>query len=186
MWVRAFRLVIVGMLLLATGLALSQPLEAREGFTLEAIQRDIEQRYKGVQQLSGEALAAMMQAGKPVLLLDVREAEEFQVSHLPGAQRVSPGIWRGPFLRRFAKQAKGRPVVFYCSVGVRSSKLARYVGDALRKAGAGPVYNLKGGIFAWHNARRPLVNKNGPTDYVHPYDDYWGQLLKRRELARLR
>ena len=157
---------------------------AKEPFTLESIQRDIESRYKGVRQLSGDQLAAMMQAGKDVLLLDVREKPEFQVSRINGAKQVAPGIWKGQFLKRFAEQAKGRTVVFYCSVGVRSSKLAQYVGDALRESGAGLVYNLKGGIFAWHNAKRPLTDQNGETPYVHPYDSYWGQLVERQAFIR--
>ena len=56
--------------------------------------------------------------------------------------------------------------------------------DARVYAGAQAVYNLDGGIFAWHNERRALTNAAGATDYVHPFDDYWGRLLERRDLIR--
>ncbi len=157
---------------------------AKAPFTLEAIHQSIEKRYPTVRHISGDVLAQMLAEKQPLLLLDVREKNEFDVSRLPGAIRVSPNIWHRPFMRRFAKQAKGKTVVFYCSVGERSSKLARYVQEALKQAGAGPIYNLKGGIFAWHNAKRKLVDHKGETGFVHPYNEYWGQLLTRPMLAR--
>ena len=79
---------------------------------------------------------------------------------------------------------KGKTVVFYCSVGVRSSALAESVKADLLAAGTKEVVNLEGGIFGWHNQSRPLVDKSGPTTFVHPYNAYWGRLLTRPELAR--
>ena len=75
-------------------------------------------------------------------------------------------------------------MVIYCSVGVRSSRLAEHVVDAVREAGARDVYNLAGGIFAWHNRGYQLVDGSGPTAFVHPYDETWGRLVARRQLWR--
>ena len=49
----------------------------------------------------------------------------------------------------------------------------------LKKMGINDVANFKGSIFAWANADMPLVNKNGSTKTVHPFDEYWGQLLDK-------
>ena len=46
------------------------------------------------------------------------------------------------------------------------------------------VVNLEGGIFHWHNQRRPLQSNGGSTHFVHPYNDHWGQLITRRHLLR--
>ena len=100
--------------------------------------------------------------------------------------RVDPGIWRSSFVRRFAGTAKGRTVVFYCSVGVRSSRLAARVQKALREHGATAVEIVDGGIFAWHAERRPLRDAKGETAFVHPYDRHWGKLVARRDLTRTR
>lgn len=163
------------LLLLAPVLA-----SAKDPFTLDTIRAKVRQDYPGVQQLSTKALAERMARGAPVVLLDVREKQEFAVSRIKGAQRVDPGIWRSTFMNRFGDKLRGKTVVFYCSVGVRSSRLAASVQAALKERGVGEVYNLDGGVFAWHNEKRPLENGRGPTDFVHPFDKYWGKLVDRR------
>jgi len=105
------------------------------------------------------------------VILDVRKREEFLVSHLRGAKSVDPGA-QAESLKSLV--ATNRPVVVYCSVGYRSSELAR----RLMKAGITNVFNLEGSIFQWANEGRPLVNSNGPAAKVHPYNARWGALLK--------
>ena len=153
------------------------------GFSLQNVRASIKRRYHNVQQLDIHQLRRWQTSGQPLLLLDVRPPAEYNVSHLKGARRVDPSIWHGPFMRRFGALAKGRYVVFYCSVGERSSKLAAYVQDALKKAGAKAVYNLDGGLFEWANHKLPMVDRKGLTRHVHPYNRYWGQLLKDRTAA---
>lgn len=160
-----------------------QPVTA-EPFTLDAVRTDVRQKYGGVAQLSTDALAKMLDNREPVLLLDVRERKEFAVSRIPGAVRVDPGMWSWSFMKRFGGQANAKKVIFYCSVGVRSSELAKRVQDALKAGGARAVYNLDGGIFAWHNERRRLANRKGDTPFVHPFDDHWGKLIERSALIR--
>ncbi|MCF6200431.1 MAG: rhodanese-like domain-containing protein [Hyphomicrobiaceae bacterium] len=159
---------------------------AKPPFTLESIQQGLLSRYEGVSHMSIARLQKDLAGpGKSnYLVLDAREKDEFAVSHIPGARRVDPGIWHSSFMSKFGKIAKGKTVVIYCSVGERSSKMAKYVQAALIKNGAKGVYNLQGGIFQWHNEKRPLMASKGKTDYVHPYNKYWGQLLKRS--AKLR
>lgn len=166
-------------------LTLAPPGQAREPFTLDAVRVQVQQDYASVAQISGDKLKDALPKGN-TLLLDVREKDEYAVSHIPGAQRVDPDMWTSTFLKAFKNKARGKTVVFYCSVGVRSSQLAASVQAALKESGARAVYNLDGGVFAWHNAKRPLVNANGPTDYVHPFDSHWGTLVDRRELTKIK
>ena len=107
----------------------------------------------------------------PPLLFDVREPEEFAVSHLPGARRVG-GVEDA--LRLLEGEPKDRAIVAYCSVGVRSGTLV----EELRARGFGNVRNLSGSIFAWANAELPLRNADGPTERVHPFDATWGRFLR--------
>lgn len=109
----------------------------------------------------------------PLLLLDVRTAEEFRVSHLPGAIRVEPGNGVEGLPNR--DLPRNLPIVTYCSVGYRSAALAQ----KLEAAGFTDVRNLNGSIFQWANEGRQLVNDRGePVKTVHPYDAFWGRLLK--------
>lgn len=159
---------------------------AQSSFTLEAVREDVKRDYKAVDHISTDALALALSQDKDFLLLDVREKGEFAVSRLPGAIQVDPDVWTSSFVRRFADKVKDRTVVLYCSVGVRSSRLAQRVQNALMERGATRVYNLDGGIFAWHNEARSLTTDKGPTRYVHPYDSHWGKLVERSDLVRTR
>jgi len=102
------------------------------------------QRYNSqtVPYIHVDALAAT----DSVLLLDTREKNEFNVSHLKDA------IWVG--YDTFDKKNitatitdKKTPIVVYCSIGVRSEN----IGEILTKMGYSNVKNLYGGIFDWKN-----------------------------------
>jgi len=63
-----------------------------------------------------------------------------------------------------------KQIIVYCSVGKRSSLFAERVQADMLANGATSVSNLERGIFGWHNENRPLIDANGPTDAVHPYE----------------
>jgi len=132
----------------------------------------IDLRYAGTRWVDAPTLAQWL-AREPEslpLLLDVREPEEFAVSHLRGARRVPPNLADVTTLHI----EPGATVVVYCSVGLRSAALfAR-----LRAGGARNVYNLLGGIFEWANQGRPLYRGATRAYRVHPYDRLWGTLIR--------
>ena len=100
------------------------------------------------------------------LLVDVRKPEEYEVSHIPGAIHVEDP----EALAQLAADNPDKSLVLYCSVGRRSSKAAR----DLMSRGHDQVANLEGSIFEWANEGRPLVNAQGSTAEVHPYNFWWG------------
>lgn len=113
-----------------------------------------------------------------LIIIDVREPDEYAVSHIEGAVRVAPDITADDFLSRFGNDADGKTYVFYCSVGRRSSELISRVQAGLLSEGASTISNLTGGVFKWHNDRKALVNQNGATTLVHPYNFWWKRLLE--------
>lgn len=129
--------------------------------------------YADVGLVSPEELDREIRSGAAPVLLDVRATEEFAVSHLAGALPVNPADGA-----RFADSLRGRiapgqPIVVYCSVGVRSAKLAR----RLRAAGFTDVRNLYGGLFLWYNQGRAVVRAGREVRAIHPYDFLWGQFI---------
>ena len=90
---------------------------------------------------------------------------------LAGAIRISPDSNVAEALARINPH---RTVVVYCSVGYRSSQLAR----RLQRAGFTNVMNLEGSIFAWANEGRPLVANGHSATLVHPYNRKFGRMLK--------
>jgi len=101
----------------------------------------------------------------------VREEKEFNVSHIKGATYVDPSIKAEAFMTEFEQDWTGKTIVFYCSVGQRSSLLAARVQTALKAKGASEVVNLEKGIFGWHNQSMPLTNHLAPiTAFVFNID----------------
>jgi len=109
------------------------------------------------------------------VILDTREREEFQVSHLPHAKWVGHDDFD---LGRMAGISKSDTIIVYCSIGYRSER----VGEQLLKAGYTNVFNLYGGIFQWKNANGVVVNaQNDTTQRVHCYNKNWSRFLKNGE-----
>ncbi len=161
------------------------PVPSDAGAPLDALSSGYEAKFSAVGHIDTSRLAALLAERPPrVLVVDVREDAEFAVSHIPGAVRAAPDA-RADQLKARLGNVSGKTIVFYCSVGYRSSKLATAAKDALIAAGATDVVNLKGGIFAWHNQQRPLEENGAATQFVHPYDANWARYLDHSELARM-
>ncbi len=146
--------------------------------TLEGIEASLSERYTSFPHLTPKAVQEMMNKLEPLILLDVRPPDEFNVSHLPGAIQIDPDADVIDVRRKLGQIPPKARVVFYCSVGSRSSKLAARVGKDLIAEGVSSIANLRGGIFAWHNDGKMAVNAQGPTWNVHPYDSCRAPLLK--------
>jgi rhodanese-related sulfurtransferase len=95
-----------------------------------------------VPEVSVADVRAMQEAGKPVVLLDVRDQSEVNLGFIPGALHISRGTLEGKVERAVARDAT---VVLYCSSGNRSL----LAGDVLRQMGYRDVSSLQGGIRAW-------------------------------------
>ncbi len=141
------------------------------------VDRWVQRSFPGVPALTPQSLAHWLGDRKAALpiLLDVRRADEFAVSHLPGAVQV---------VNLEAALALGldpdQPIVAYCSVGYRSARLV----SQLRQAGYTEAYNLTGSLFQWANQGRSLESQGQPTTAVHPFNPVWGLLLKSRGVVR--
>ena len=86
-------------------------------------------------------LKKRMDAGDDVLVLDVREPNEYQINRIPGSVLIP----LGELPRRYAELPKDRDIVAQCKMGGRSAKAQ----DFLKSVGFTNVKNLKGGILEW-------------------------------------
>jgi len=108
-------------------------------------------------------------------LLDAREEEEYDVSHIEGAQYVGFSHFDE---EKVSTIDRDKSVVVYCSVGYRSER----IGEKLKEMGFKTVYNLYGGIFEWKNQGYRVENLEGKeTEKVHAYNKKWGKWLKSGE-----
>jgi rhodanese-related sulfurtransferase len=96
------------------------------------------------------AARRLLEAG--AFLLDVREDDEWDAGHAPGAVHVVMGA----IPDRTAELPSDRTIVCICRVGGRSGAVA------VALAGAGfDVRNVDGGMLAWEAAGYPVVSGSG-------------------------
>ena len=102
----------------------------------------VEDARARVPEVSVGDVRRMQEAGKPVVLVDVRDQNEVNLGYIPGALHISRGTLEGKVESAVSRDAK---VVLYCSSGNRSL----LAGDMLRQMGYRDVRSLAGGIRAW-------------------------------------
>ena len=114
-----------------------------------------------------------------VVILDAREQEEYDISHIENARFVGYKHFKKDVIADVPKDAT---VVLYCTIGYRSEKL----GAKLKKFGYKNVYNLYGSIFEWVNQGNKVVDKNGNiTNKVHTYNKAWSKWLNEDKGVRV-
>jgi rhodanese-related sulfurtransferase len=93
----------------------------------------------------------------PVVLLDVREDDEWRRGHAPGAQHIP----MGQIPARLAEIDPAATLFVVCQAGGRSQRVAQY----LARKGYAPV-NVTGGMTAWAGAGRPVITDGGDVGVV--------------------
>jgi molybdopterin/thiamine biosynthesis adenylyltransferase/rhodanese-related sulfurtransferase/molybdopterin converting factor small subunit len=86
-------------------------------------------------------LKKRLDAGDDVLILDVREPNEYQINRIPGSVLIP----LGELPRRYAELPKDKDIVAHCKMGGRSAKAMEF----LQTVGFKRVKNLRGGILEW-------------------------------------
>jgi rhodanese-related sulfurtransferase len=108
---------------------------------------------------------------KPVQVLDVRTAGEFNSGHIKNALQAD---WtkNSEFTERIQYVDKDKPVYVYCLAGGRSAAAA----DWMRKNGFKNVVELSGGINAWKSASKTLEGSS--TEPQLTVEQYWASIPK--------
>jgi len=91
------------------------------------------------------------------LLVDVREDDEWQAGHAPGAVHMPLGSLQD----RYQELPRDRPIVAVCRMGGRSERAT----IGLRAEGF-DVVNLTGGMQAWNAAGYPVQTDDGAPGTV--------------------
>lgn len=94
-------------------------------------------------------LRELMDSGKQLALIDVREQVEWDIVHIDGAKLIPKSlITSGEGLSQLPQD---RTAVLYCKSGVRSAEALAVV----KKAGFSDAVHLQGGIVAWAKQVQP-------------------------------
>jgi molybdopterin/thiamine biosynthesis adenylyltransferase/rhodanese-related sulfurtransferase len=93
--------------------------------------------------ITAPELRDMVEAGKEIFLVDVREPAEHEIVRIPGSVLIpNRDILTGEALHRLPQD---RPVVLYCRTGQRSAEALA----AVKAAGFRDAVHVQGGVTAW-------------------------------------
>jgi rhodanese-related sulfurtransferase len=92
-----------------------------------------------------------MDSGEKLILVDVREDNEWAKGHLPGAVHMGKGVIERDIEQQVPNTAT--KIVLYCGGGFRSALVA----DNLQKMGYTNVESMDGGWRGWTEAGLPIV-----------------------------
>jgi sulfur-carrier protein adenylyltransferase/sulfurtransferase len=94
-------------------------------------------------------LRELIDSGKQVALIDVREPVEWDINHIDGAKLVPKSLIESG--EGLAQLPHDKVPVLYCKTGVRSAEALA----AVKKAGFSDAKHLQGGIVAWAKQLEP-------------------------------
>ena len=106
----------------------------------------VNEAKKHVKECTVADVAQMRARGEKFILVDVREDNEWDAGHLPGAIHLGKGIIERDIEERVPELST--PLVLYCGGGYRSALAA----DTLQKMGYTNVTSMDGGWREWTEA----------------------------------
>jgi molybdopterin/thiamine biosynthesis adenylyltransferase/rhodanese-related sulfurtransferase len=113
--------------------------------------RDLLHQVKAeIDEIDVVTASGLLEGDEPPVLVDVRERDEWEEGHIPGAIHVPRG-----FLESRIEQAvpgKSTPIVLYCAGGSRSAFAAK----TLEELGYESVASLAGGFTEWKRSGYPF------------------------------
>lgn len=101
--------------------------------------------------ISPQELKAALDRGEALVIVDVREPQEYQINRIPGSVLIP----LGQIPHRLEEIDRSLLVVCQCKSGIRSARAAAF----LRASGFPRVRNLTGGILAWIDQVDPAQPK---------------------------
>ena len=136
------------------------------------LESDIQPRHVDVSHVTSQEFIELRESNKNIILVDVREKYEL-LSIIEGAISLHE-------FRKLIQEKKidsSSEVVFYCTIGWRSSDAA----DEYQKLGW-KTHNLLGGVLSWSFDQGIFVDSTGRTvNQVHVYSEKWNFLASGYE-----
>ncbi len=115
------------------------------------------------------------------VVVDMRNHYEYEVGHFESAIEIPSDTFREqlPMAARLLRERKEKPVIMYCTGGIRCEKASAY----LLHQGFRKVFHLEGGIIHYANTVREkgLENKFRGKNFV--FDDRLGEPISEDVIA---
>jgi hydroxyacylglutathione hydrolase len=111
--------------------------------------RSEERPVSRIELIDADALADRLEDSEDLIVLDVRDQDEFGAAHIPGALHIP----YGQLIERLAELPRDRPIAAICSGGKRSGLAA----SLLQREGFTEVIHVaRGGVATWRELGHPV------------------------------
>ena len=116
--------------------------------TLEQI---VQEAKAAINEVSAAEVKKMIDNKEDIILLDVRDKEEYEPEHIPGAINISRGTLE--LKSNLIIPDKTKKIIVYCGIDRRSPLATKTLNDF----GYKKAINMVGGLKAWKEAGYPLA-----------------------------
>ena len=116
----------------------------------------VEEARQHIDEVSPEAAETLMREADAVI--DVREPDEYQSGHIPGAINIPRGLLEFRLSNSPELAARDLNVILYCKTSGRAALAARSLADMGYLQGR----SIEGGYDAWHEAGKPIARPTLP------------------------
>ncbi len=113
----------------------------------------VSEAQKEVKEVTAEDIKQRLGRKEAFHLIDVREAKEWQMAHLPTSTNIPRGVIEMKIETEIP--STDAPIVLYCGSGGRSSLVARN----LQKMGYQNIESLAGGLIGWKSLGFDVVSQ---------------------------
>jgi rhodanese-related sulfurtransferase len=145
----------------------------------------IQDSLKYVDELFPWDLDEELQDGKDILILDVREKEEYDAMHIRDSILAPRGVlessceWGYDDTIPELVKARAREVVVVCRSGNRSVLAAL----TLQQLGYQDVKSLKTGIRGWNDYELPLIDNDGNEVDIDEAEDFLSSKVSEEQMG---
>ena len=135
---------------------------------MKTLKEMVAEARQAVPEQSPAEVKRRLDAGEPVVVVDVRDPDEYRDGHIEDAANISRGFLE--FRIGTVAAEPTTPIVLYCQTGLRSV----LAGKVLKDLGYDNVINLQGGFQKWAQSGLPVA-KDKPlnTDQIQRYSRHF-------------
>ncbi len=111
----------------------------------------VQEAKAAINEVSIDEVKKMVDNSEEIILLDVRDREEYETGHIPGAINISRGSL--DFKVHLIVSDKNKKIIVYCGLDLRSPLATKSMNDL----GYKKAINMIGGLKAWKEAGYPVL-----------------------------
>lgn len=121
------------------------------GGTVKTSDQLVKEAKASIKEVSVDEVKKLIDNKEKIILLDVRDKEEFETGYIPGAINLSRGLLE--FKISTMIPDKNAVIIVYCGIDLRGPLAAR----TLNELGYKNAVNIIGGLKAWKAAGYPIA-----------------------------